>query len=262
MESMRITLVQSTLFWEDIEANLEAFGAQLAPLATNTDLILLPELFTTGFSMRTDTLAEPMNGPTFQWLLAQAQQLQAAICGSFICLEQGKYYNRLVWVQADGQFFTYDKRHLFAYAGEDRHYTAGQSRLLVNYKGWTICPLICYDLRFPVWSRNTCDYDLLLYIANFPARRSFAWRQLLTARAIENLTYTIGVNRIGKDGEGIEYSGDSRVMSYDGSLLFDGKDQAFVHTISLSKEDQLAFRQRFAFLNDRDEFDFNISSTS
>ena len=171
---MRITLVQSALHWENPEANRTMFAAKLAPLAGATDLVVLPEMFTTGFSMNAAKLAEDMQGPTLRWMREQAAGLGAALCGSFICSDAGKYYNRLVWMYPDGRMATYDKRHLFGLAGEHETYTAGAERLRVEWLGWRICPLICYDLRFPVWSRNRAEqpYDLLVYIANWPSRRA------------------------------------------------------------------------------------------
>lgn len=252
MENLRITLVQSNLFWEDKNANLKHFESLLKPLAKQTDLIILPEMFTTGFSMNTLKLAELMSGTTVKWLKKQANLLSAAIIGSCIITESGQYYNRLIWVEPNGSIQYYDKRHLFSFANEHEHYTAGEKHLLVEYKGWKIMPLICYDLRFPVWSRNTVDYDLLIYIANFPEKRSFAWKQLLTARAIENQAYTIGVNRIGEDGKGIAYAGDSCLLAFSGKTLLDLKDKEIINTISLSYTEQQDFRKQFAFLQDRD----------
>ena len=254
---MFVTLIQARLNWENPEANRTYFSEKLAALQEPTDLIVLPEMFTTGFSMSPETLAEPMDGPTMQWLAEQARSKQAVITGSFIATENGQYFNRLVWMQPDGQLYTYDKRHLFTLAGEHEHYTPGQKHLIVEWKGWRIMPLICYDLRFPVWSRNTQGYDLLLYVANFPEIRSYAWQQLLTARAIENQAYTIGVNCVGKDGKGIQYSGDTVLHDYAGEVLYRVSHTEDVYTATLSKEDQNRFRQKFAFLQDRDAFIFN-----
>ncbi len=200
---MKVTIIQTHLAWEDKTANLEHFSAHLSALAEATDLIVLPEMFSTGFSMQPERLAEPMDGPTVQWMRAKAADTNAAMVGSLMVREGDCYYNRLVWMFPDGTLQHYDKRHLFSYGTENEHYTAGTNQLLVNWKGWKICPLICYDLRFPVWSRNTMGYDLLLYVANWPERRSLAWNALLAARAIENQSYTVGVNRIGADGNGM-----------------------------------------------------------
>ncbi|MEM9918017.1 MAG: amidohydrolase [Bacteroidota bacterium] len=251
-KDLRISIVQSILHWEQVDTNLEMFDAKLAPLKGQTDLIVLPEMFTTGFSMKAEVLAESMDGPTVHWMRAKAKALDTAVTGSLIIQENGRYYNRLIWVEADGRMATYDKRHLFTLAGEHQYYTAGQERLVVDYKGWKICPLVCYDLRFPVWSRNTVDYDLLIYVANFPARRSLAWKSLLQARAIENLAYTIGVNRVGSDENGIYYSGDTSLIDYEGNICYQKADEEAVYSLNLSYEAQQSFRQRYNFLADRD----------
>lgn len=252
--NLRVTLVQTHLFWEDKPANLAQFSQKLETLQATTDLIILPEMFTTGFSMAPEKLAETMEGPTMAWLTEKAQQTSAVISGSFICEEEGKYFNRLVWMQPDGQYFTYDKRHLFTLAKEDEYYTAGKNRLIVEWKGWKIMPLICYDLRFPVWSRNTEDYDLLLYVANFPERRIDAWKSLLMARAIENQSYTIGVNRIGNDGNNIPHSGATSIFDYAGNLIYQLNYQEDIFTTSLSLQPQKTFRSKLRFLADRDKF--------
>ncbi|MDX1943357.1 MAG: amidohydrolase [Saprospiraceae bacterium] len=254
MENLRVTLVQSFLHWEDKSANLRQFDQKLASLAGQTDLIILPEMFSTGFSMNATALAEDMQGRTMQWLRDKAAILESGITGSFIAEENGHYYNRLVWMHPDGTYSTYDKRHLFTYADEHQHYTPGQQPLLVELKGWRILPLICYDLRFPVWSRNVQNYDLLLYVANFPERRSHAWKSLLTARAIENLAYTIGVNRVGNDGNEISHSGDSMLIDYAGQTLYQISHLEDIFTATLSYQALQEFRQRFAFLQDRDHF--------
>jgi len=254
MENLRVSLLQAELAWEDKTANLRRFDEKIEALTATTDLILLPEMFTTGFSMNAPALAESMDGPTMQWLAGQAAKSRAVVAGSFIALEKGRYYNRFVWMRPDGSWAVYDKRHLFAYAGEDRTYSPGEKRLMVELKGWKICPLICYDLRFPVWSRNTENYDLLLYVANFPERRRQAWTALLTARAIENQAYTIGVNRVGKDGQDIAYSGDSCVVDYEGNTLYHLAEVEDVHTLELSADAQQAFREKFPFLKDQDVF--------
>lgn len=259
MENLRITLLQTFLHWEDKAANLRQFDQKLAPLAGKTDLIILPEMFTTGFSMNAAALAEGMQDRTMLWLTQKAATLQAVITGSFIAEQDGKFFNRLVWMRPDGSYDTYDKRHLFTYAQEHHHYTPGNERLLVELKGWKILPLVCYDLRFPVWSRNVQDYDLLLYVANFPERRSHAWKSLLVARAIENLAYTIGVNRVGNDGNDIYYAGDSVVLNFAGQSLYQISHLEDIFTTTLSYQALQEFRQRFAFLNDRD--DFTIKNT-
>jgi len=259
MNELRVSLVQSDLFWEDQQRNLKQFEEKISCLKGETDLIVLPEMFTTGFSMKAAYLSETMDSVTVSWVKEQAKLLGAAIVGSFIASDGGKYYNRLLFVEPDGTLAYYDKRHLFSFAGEGDYFTSGGTQLIVNYKGWKIMPLICYDLRFPVWSRNTQSYDLLIYIANFPAKRSFAWKQLLTARAIENQVYTIGVNRIGVDGKDIPYSGDSCLHDYSGQSLYDLEDQETITTATLSYQKQQHFRAQFAFLQDGDFFDFKGS---
>jgi omega-amidase len=252
---MTITLLQTNLFWEDQTANLAHFNQLIANIDTATDLIILPEMFTTGFSMRPESLAEPTEGLAWQYMRQWAQTKDAAICGSIIAHENGRYYNRLIWMQPDGQYFTYDKRHLFGLANENQHYSAGEHKLIVTWRGWRICPLICYDIRFPVWSRNVEDYDMLIYVANFPTRRIKAWNSLLVARAIENQCFAVGVNRIGVDGNDIPHSGDSSIIDYEGNLLFyqsEGKE--ICYTMSLDKSDLLNFRQNLPFLKDKDSF--------
>lgn len=252
--SLRITTIQTSLFWENKAANLEMFDRKLKSLKGQTDIIILPEMFTTGFSMSPIPLAESMEGKTMQWLAQKAAACQAVVTGSFIAKEGDNYFNRLVWMQPDGNFETYDKRHLFTLAGEQHHYTAGTKKLIVEWQGWKICPLICYDLRFPVWSRNVEDYDLLIYVANFPERRQHAWKSLLIARAIENQSYTIGVNRVGTDGNDIYYSGDSTVVDYEGKILQQASHVEASFTTSLSLEKQQTFRKKLQFLSDRDKF--------
>ncbi|NRB47551.1 MAG: amidohydrolase [Saprospiraceae bacterium] len=251
---MKVSLIQTALSWEDRAANLDQIGAQLAQLPTATDLVVLPEMFTTGFTMNPAQVAEQTDGPTLDWLRRQAAQLDAAITGSFVVEENGNFYNRLAWVFPDGKFKTYDKRHLFTLAGEDQFYTAGTDRLIIEWKAWKICPLICYDLRFPVWSRNDIGYDLLIYVANWPERRRHHWRSLLMGRAIENQVYTIGLNRVGVDGKDIRYTGDSCVIDYNGELRASLTIDTAVVTIELDKASQTAFRERYAFLADQDQF--------
>jgi predicted amidohydrolase len=217
---------------------------------------VLPEMFSTGFSMAPGRLAESMDGDTLRWMRETAGRHKIILCGSLIIEENGSYFNRLVWMQPDGKCSSYDKRHLFAYAGEDGHYSAGQRKLIVQVKGWRICPMVCYDLRFPVWARNVpgSEYDVLLYAANWPERRSLAWKTLLQARAIENQAYCIGVNRVGTDGKNIAYSGDSSVFGPLGELLWQGPNVEAVHTVSLSRQVLEAARSQFPFLRDADNF--------
>ncbi|PSR11745.1 MAG: amidohydrolase [Bacteroidetes bacterium] len=261
MDQLNISLVQADLVWEDPVRNREKLDHLIDQLTLPTDIVVLPELFTSGFSMNAAPLAEPPGGTTSLWLKAKARQLDAAVVGSIITEEDGKFYNRLWWVLPDGQVHTYDKRHLFTLASEDQVYTAGQQRLVVDFRGWRILPLICYDLRFPVWSRNDLAYDLLLYVANFPDRRGHAWRSLLLARAIENQAYTVGLNRVGTDGNGAYYAGDSAVIDYAGHYCTHLPAREMVAQVVLSKASQDQFRAKFAFLADQDRFIIDGSTT-
>ena len=254
MDNLNVTVVQTALHWEDTTANLKQFDQKLNGLNGKTDLIILPEMFTTGFSMQPEKLAETMEGSALQWLREKAAQLNAAITGSLIIKEQQQFYNRLIWMEPSGKLHTYDKRHLFTLAKEQDHYTAGSKRLVVEWKGWRIMPLICYDLRFPVWSRNNLDYDLLIYVANFPHRRRKAWRSLLLARAIENQAYTIGVNRVGEDGNNMYHSGDSAIIDYAGEYYQELAHIEAVCTTTLSYSKQKTFRSKLQFLPDQDSF--------
>jgi omega-amidase len=225
MQNISLSLLQTPLFWENPEKNLEMFSSKIAAIKDPADLIVLPEMFTTGFSMNPGKAAEPMDGPAMQWMRRTAAERDCVLAGSLAIAEGGQFFNRFIWMQPDGQFRQYDKYHLFSFAGENKHYTPGSDKLIVNLKGWKIMPLICYDLRFPVWSRNRhdpetgFDYDVLLYVANWPESRSHAWRVLLMARAIENLSYVVGLNRIGEDGNGVSHSGDSAVIDPTGENL-------------------------------------------
>jgi omega-amidase len=260
MENLKIATIQTTLEWENKETNLSVFDTLISPLQDkNIDVIILPEMFTTGFSMRPEKFAEKeQDSNTLKWLQEKARETNAAICGSFMTEENEKYFNRLYWVQPDGVFFKYDKRHLFSLANEPEHYTAGKEKIIVTWRGWKICPLICYDLRFPVWSRNTENYDLLIYVANWPERRSHHWKSLLVARAIENQSYCIGVNRIGFDGNQIYHSGDSAIIDFEGNILYQKKHEKDVFIVSISLQNQMNFRAKFPFLNDKDIFLTNI----
>lgn len=254
MENIRLTTVQSQLHWENISANLSMFDEKLSELAGETDLVILPEMFTTGFSMNAALLAETMEGDTFQWMRDKAKELGAVVTGSFIVKENGHYYNRLVWMRPDGTHERYDKRHLFTLAKEDIVYQAGTEKLIVEWKGWRICPLICYDLRFPVWSRNVEGYDLLIYVANWPETRRHHWQSLLVGRAIENQSYAVGVNRIGTDENGLVYSGDTCLIDYSGQTLYHALGAEDVFTCTLDKKNLAAFRHKLNFLSDQDKF--------
>lgn len=255
MNDLTLTLIQSELYWHNPQANHAHFQQLIADMEEPTDLIILPEMFTTGFTMNAEENAESEPGETLYWMQQQAAQKQAVITGSLIIQHKNRYYNRMYWVEPDGNYRRYDKKHLFTYAQEHHHYSAGEERLVVEYKGWRICPLVCYDLRFPVWSRNNVDYDLLIYIANWPAPRSEAWTTLLKARAIENMSYVAGVNRIGRDGNDLHYAGHSCLFSATGEPLMPPiKNNAFVKTRTLSQKNLQEQRKHFGFLNDRDSF--------
>jgi predicted amidohydrolase len=224
--------------------------------AAPADVIVLPEMFATGFTMNAKACASLPNGPEVQWMQMLAAEKNACVVGSLIIVEDEKFYNRLFWVWPNGSLKTYNKRHLFSLAGEEKVFTAGKERLLVEYKGWRIMPLVCYDLRFPVWSRNNINYDVLLYVANWPERRSYPWQQLLKARAIENQSYVVGLNRVGTDGNGIFYSGDSTIIDALGESITNvPASQSFVDVFTLSKENLANVRQRFGFLADQDAFE-------
>lgn len=254
-EKLRTAILQANLVWENSAANREQFQRKIEQLSSGIDLIILPEMFTTGFSMNAKPLAEPPKGPSFKWMQEMAALKNAAITGSIIIVENDIYYNRLFFVFPDGSFEKYDKRHTFTLAKEHETYTGGKERLIVSYKGWKICPLVCYDLRFPVWSRNTEDYDLLLYVANWPKIRVVAWDTLLKARAIENLSYCIGVNRVGEDGNGHPYPGHSSVYDSLGKPLAEtGREEEFQQEIELDKSHLNEVREKLKFLQDRDSF--------
>lgn len=260
MSTLTLTLLQADLRWEDKEANLKHLGDMIDGIKEKTEVIVLPEMFTTGFSMDAERLAEPMEGQTMQWLKATAAGKRAAVTGSFIAREDGGYFNRLVWMLPNGQHGVYDKRHLFGYAGEDGRYTPGQKRLIASIKGWRLNLQVCYDLRFPVWARNRLDeseqpeYDVLVYVANWPERRTLAWASLLQARAIENQCYVVGVNRVGRDGKDIGYAGDSMVIGPLGDIFYHRSGVEEAHTLTLEKAHLEEARARYSFLRDADEF--------
>ena len=255
MEQLKVTLIQSHLHWENPVANREHFSNLFDTIEEETDLIVLPEMFTSGFTMNAQAIAENVSGPTLKWMQFEAKNRNAAITGSFISEENSSYYNRLFFVLPDGSFEYYDKRHSFTLGGEDKIFTAGSIKKIIPYKDWKICPLICYDLRFPVWSRNTELYDVLLYSANWPNKRINAWDALLKARAIENMSYCIGVNRIGLDGNGLEYTGHTAAYDVLGTQISSSDlETTFVETITLSKKHIETHRTHLQFLNDRDHF--------
>ena len=267
-KNMHITLLQPDLYWHDPVANRAMLEERIMALPEPTDLIVLPEMFTTGFTMEARAVAEHPNLTTFRWMRQMAAQTRAVVTGSYVIRNGNAFYNRLVWMQPDGQFDTYDKRHLFRMAGEDAVYDAGKGRIIKEWKGWRICPLICYDLRFPVWSRNVSPahdsspgvefaYDLLLYVANWPAARRSAWNLLLQARAVENLSYVVGVNRVGTDGNGHAYAGESAIIDPTGEVLFRQADTEIVHQQTLSLDKLRAFRERFPANLDADRFEIH-----
>ena len=254
MPDLELALIQTTLAWQDPAVNRAHF-ASLLEQACGADLILLPEMFSTGFSMDSTALAEPEDGPTSQWLREQAQALQAVVTGSLIIqAADGSYRNRLLWARPDGSVAHYDKRHLFRMAGEHKHYSAGTEQVLLEVNGWQVRPLICYDLRFPVWSRDPQTTDLLLYTANWPAARRHHWNRLLPARAIENLCYLAAVNRIGEDGKGHAYSGDSQVLDFQGEALLEPGAADGVFRVTLKAAELAAYRERFPAYRDADAF--------
>lgn len=265
-QDLRVCLVQGNIIWENPEANSAYFGALLSGLNTATDLIVLPEMFSTGFSMQTEHCAEKHGEEmhSLNWMKSIANTYQACVCGSIAVEESGRYYNRLYWVQPDGQYFTYNKRHLFSFSHEHLHYTPGTERLIVEWKGWKICPLICYDLRFPVWSRNNLQkdhatYDLLIYVANWPSVRSGPWNILNKSRAIENLSYNLAVNRVGSDPKANNYSGDSMVISAKGEVLAElNNNEEGLITYTLSFSELQDFRAKFPALSDADGFKLEL----
>jgi omega-amidase len=258
MPTLNVTIIQSSLHWHDAEKNRAMFSEKIDSIAESTDLIILPEMFTTGFSMDAPNLAEPMDGESVSWMQDMAQARNASICGSLIISESDKYYNRFFCVNADGSMTTYDKRHLFRLADEQNHYAQGNDIVTFEINGFRICPMVCYDLRFPVWSRNRGSYDVLIYVANWPSRRHHAWETLLRARAIENLSFNIGVNRVGTDGNELPYSGGSAIIDYLGDYLADLGDTEGSATATLDLDALRKFRDRFAFHKDADEFKLEI----
>jgi len=280
MSTLAITTIQTTLHWEDKAANLEMFEEKIFSIKEKTEIIVLPEMFSTGFSMQPAKLAETMDGNTVRWMKNTAEKRKAILTGSLIIKEPAAsttqkdgeevYFNRLIWMLPNGQYGIYDKRHRFAFAGEDQYYTAGNKRLIASVKGWKINLQVCYDLRFPVWSRQALpqpspeggestsspglEYDLLIYVANWPERRSAAWKSLLQARAIENQCYVTGVNRVGDDGNGIYHSGDSMIIDPMGEIMYHKKDEEDIVTTVLSKDHLRSIREKFPFWKDADTF--------
>lgn len=255
MRDLKVSIIQDELDWQDAEANRERYTRHIESLQReNTDLIVLPEMFSTGFCMQPENLSETMEGSTVRWMREQAAGSAATITGSIILEEAGHYKNRMIWARPDGSMTYYDKRHLFRYGDEHIHYTAGNERIVVELHGWRLALFVCYDLRFPVWSRNRDDYDVAVYVANWPGARQYAWDTLLRARAIENQVYVVGVNRIGWDGIGNAFFGGSAVLDCLGQPVVDCRDKRMNATTTLSREEQEAFRQYFPARMDSDSF--------
>ncbi len=264
MSSITISTIQTNLHWEDKTANLNMLEQKINSLRHATEVVVLPEMFSTGFSMNAAALAEKMDGTTVRWMKTMSMENRVILTGSIIIEEDGKYYNRLIWMMPNGELGYYDKRHLFGYGDEDKFYHSGNKRLITSVKGWKLNMLVCYDLRFPVWARQKpssegeVEYDVLVYVANWPERRSHAWKTLLCARAIENQCYVVGVNRTGKDGKEIYYSGNSLVIDPLGEVLYHMADEEDIFTITLEKEKLEEVRTIFPFLKDADQFTIGL----
>jgi omega-amidase len=252
---MKVALIQSSLFWENPKANRNHFEEKINAITEKADLIVLPEMFSTGFTMNPFEVAETMQGETTVWMQSLAKAKNCAITASLVIKENNNYFNRLVFVFPSGEIQFYDKRHLFTLAGEEKVYTAGTQKLIVEYLGWKICPLVCYDLRFPVFARNVEEYDLLIYVANWPKVRINAWDILLKARAVENICYTIGLNRVGVDNNKFEYNGHSQVVDYLGHSILEPQEKEGVYIVEINKQALHKTRNKLGFLNDRDYFD-------
>lgn len=263
---LSFTIIQTNLFWEDKRSNLTMLEEKILSIKERTQVVVLPEMFSTGFSLNAEKLSEPMTGETIGWMKKIAEQKKIILTGSIIIEEEGKYFNRLIWMQPNGEYGFYNKRHLFGYAGEDKKYVAGNKRFIAGVSGWRINLQICYDLRFPVWARQTpsrfwekrmeheAEYDVLINVANWPKARTHHWKTLLTARAIENQCFVIGVNRVGEDGNGVIHTGNSMVITAKGETLYCKDNDEDVFTITLNKEKLLAARKKFPFEKDADTF--------
>ncbi|HZH37985.1 MAG TPA: nitrilase family protein, partial [Flavisolibacter sp.] len=275
MSALTFTLIQTSLHWEDKASNLQMLEEKINSITEKTQVVVLPEMFSTGFSMNPELLAETMDGETISWMKRLAAAKKVILTGSVIIQENGSYYNRFVWMQPNGEFGYYNKRHLFAFAQEDKHYSPGTERFIASANGLKVLLMVCYDLRFPVWARqispltpqqkredvdtkDVFEYDILIYVANWPERRSTAWKTLLQARAIENQCYVIGVNRVGDDGNAIYHSGDSMVVSPLGEVLYHKANDEDIFTITLKKEDLDDVRRKFQFWRDADDFQIMI----
>ena len=258
MSTLTLSIVQTSIYWEDVDKNLKMLEEKINSLSGKTEVVILPEMFSTGFTMKPQNVAETIDGKTMEWMRSLSINNRLIITGSIIIKEDNKYYNRLIWMQPDGNFYSYNKRHLFAFAGEEEKYSAGNKRLIVSVKGWKINLLICYDLRFPVWSRQSKnespEFDILVYVANWPEKRINAWTNLLKARAIENQCYVVGVNRVGKDENGIDYSGFSMMIDPLGEVIYEKAEVEDIFTLSLDSETLEKIRSSFPFLKDSDDF--------
>lgn len=252
---LHVVGIQADLFWENSEKNITYFESEIKKLSNEIDLVILPEMFTSGFTMKAENVAEEMGGKSVSWMKKMAKEHQIAIVGSLVIKENNQFYNRLLFVHPSGTTDFYNKRHSFTLAGEHKVYTSGAEKTIVNYKGWRICPLICYDLRFPVWARNTEEYDLLIFVANWPVTRIKAWDTLLKARAIENMSYTIGVNRVGNDFNDYQYSGNSIIVDFLGNEMarLPENNKGTIYSI-LNKSEQDTIREKLGFLKDKDRF--------
>ncbi len=255
MRDLNITIVQTKLYWEDINSNLGHFDSVINKISSDTDLIVLPEMFTTGFTMNAEKLAQTMNGKSVSWMKQKSKETKTDITGSLIIKEDKKFFNRLVWVKPNGKLFFYDKKHLFRFSSEEKIFTPGSKRIVINLKDWRICPFVCYDLRFPVWTRNYHKtYDIAIFVANWPVMRSLHWKTLLAARAIENQAYIIGVNRVGQDGNNIDYSGDSSIIDPGGNIIFQKSFESCVHTETIPFKPLQEYRDKFPAWKDADNF--------
>ena len=273
MSTLNITTIQTDLHWEDKAANLQMLKEKISAVKDKMEIVILPEMFSTGFSMKPEVLAEKMDGETIQWMASVSSANNIILTGSVIIEDEGNYYNRLIWMLPNGQLGYYDKRHRFAYADEDKHYASGNKRFIASVKGWKVNLQVCYDLRFPVWSRQSvyshlpkdngtgpakAEYDLLIYVANWPERRIHAWKTLLQARAIENQSYVVGVNRTGTDGKNIYYSGDTMIVDAMGSVMYTKGHEEDIFTITLNKSVLDETRSKLPFLEDADRFFIEI----
>lgn len=259
MEPLKVTTFQAYLFWENIEKNLTNLALRLTSLRLKTDLIVLPEMFNTGFTTNVEKCAEEMDGVTMKWMLERAKEYECDVTGSLIIKEDGNYYNRLIWMRPDGTYEKYDKRHLFSLAKEEKTFTAGNEKVIIELKGWKICPMICYDLRFPIWSRNVDkEYDVLLYVASWPDSRIEHWQKLIPARAIENQAFVIGVNRVGYDGNEIYHPGGSMCISPSGEVVYYKPENEDLFTFTIYPNDLTENRDKFNFLDDADKFTIQL----